>query len=332
MFHHRIMALCELPEGDAPLVVTDIFRRATNLACLHFLHTLHMGGTYVFHDDYENFCSANVSRVVASPSHVSRLLADLPIPDSPGIHEVRVVGGAIQPKLLTRFLKYFRVVTTTYGSTEAGPTTYRRFTEYDSDTSVGPFYSGVALEIVDDDHRPVKPCSEGQIRIRTGGQIHEYMDNIEASKQAFREGWFYPGDKGYYSEDGKLYVIGRIQDEFNAGGLKVNAAMIDRAIQDTDDVVDGMCFLETDEQGNETLATIVSLEPNSIIANVVEAAGKAILERDPDQYCLPRTYYQIGEIPRNPNGKIMRHLAAGLIEGLRPIARRDIDDVAYTVL
>jgi acyl-coenzyme A synthetase/AMP-(fatty) acid ligase len=319
MFHQRILSLCELPETHAPIKVFDLFNRASNLACLHLLHTLQQGGTYVLAYDYEFLASQELTRLIASPVHLAEFLRGVPAPKKPGVYEVRVVGGAIQAKFLAKLLQYFQMVTTTYGSTEAGPTTYRRITEYNTDGSVGELYPGVQLEVVDTKQRPVNPGVEGEVRIKTVGQITEYVDNVEASKEAFRDGWFYPGDRGIYSAEGKLYIVGRIKDQLNVGGLKIHAGLIDQAIQDSDNITDGMCFVETDEEGNGALSALVSIESGVDVHAVLRSVSMNILAREKDRHRLPGSYYVVDKVPRNPNGKVMRHQAMEVIKGLKPI-------------
>lgn len=47
---------------------------------------------------------------------------------------------------------------------------------------------------------------DGQIRIKGPTVITDY---VEGDAQAFRGGWFYPGDKAHFTEDGMLVLDGR---------------------------------------------------------------------------------------------------------------------------
>ena len=62
---------------------------------------------------------------------------------------------------------------------------------------VGFPIEGVQVEIVDGDIIRIK--SETTM-------VTEYIDNPEMTSKHFRDGWFYPGDKGYFTKDGKLVI------------------------------------------------------------------------------------------------------------------------------
>lgn len=322
MFYERILRLTEYSGNDIAHRVTDLFKRASNLAALHFLHTLYLGGTYVLNTDYNYLADQDVRLVVGSPTHLSKILADVPAPGKPRMHEVRIVGGALYPKFLGELLKYFQRVRVSYGSTEAGPTTTRLITHYTPDRAVGPCYPDIAVEIVDDDNNPVDFGTEGEVRIKTSSQIKGYVGGIEASREALRDGWFYPGDKGYFSPSADLYITGRIKDQLNIAGLKINAARIDELILNFEKIVDAMCFVEFNDRGNEALAALVAVEPDTNINTVVEKIFKFIAQRD-DRDTFPTRFYQVEELPRNENGKIMRHKAVEVVKGLQPVTQVD---------
>jgi acyl-CoA synthetase (AMP-forming)/AMP-acid ligase II len=318
MFHERILRLSEYSETGEDFRVTDFFRRASNLASLHFFHTLHLGGTYVFSDDYNYLADQEVKLVVGSPTHLSTVLANVAPHEKPRMPEVRVVGGALYPQFLAELLKFFKNVRVSYGSTEAGPTTTRLITQYTSDRSVGPCYFDVAVEIVDEKNNSLNAEAEGVVRIKASSQVKSYVDNIEASEEAFHDGWFYPGDLGRLSLNGDLYIVGRLKDQLNIAGLKINAAMIDEQIQSLEQIREAMCFVEFNDRGNEALAALIAIEPsedvNEVVKNLLE-----FIKGKPNRSKFPARFYQVEAIPRNDNGKIMRHKAMDMVDGLERI-------------
>lgn len=320
MFYERILRLTEYAESASAFKVTDFFKRVSNLAALHFLHTLHLGGTYFFSDKYNYLAHQNVQLVVGSPTHLTKVLENVAPPEKPPITEVRVVGGALYPEFLAELLKYFKSVRVSYGSTEAGPTTTRLITQYTSDRSVGCCYPDIAVEIVDEENIRLEVETEGVVRIKTSSQIKGYIGNIEAAREALRDGWFYPGDKGRLTADGNLYITGRLKDQLNIAGLKINAALIDEVIQNFDQIVDGMCFVEFSDRGKETLSALIVIEVSANIDGLMQLLFKLIAQRE-DRVKFPTKYYQVEEIPRNDNGKIMRHKAVDMVKGLEPITR-----------
>jgi acyl-coenzyme A synthetase/AMP-(fatty) acid ligase len=320
-FFDRISRLTEYPEDGEGFSVADLFPRDGSLSCLHFYHTLSIGGTYVFGQTYDYLTSQNVKVIVGSPRQLSDLLADSQPPEVPLLHEVRVVGGALLPGFLSRLLQYFRVAKTTYGSTEIGPISANPLTEPTNDIPLGARYSGITLEVVDENDHVVGPETEGIVRLKTPNQVSAYIGDSEASAEAFQDGWFYPGDRGRLAADGQFYVTGRVQDILNMSGTKFNAAQVDKALQAGNGVEDALCFIEVGADDVQNLAALIVIAAGSDRKQVIKDLVRLLLSKKFDSGLLPKNIYQVDEIPRNVNGKAMRHEAAPLAAGLKPAAR-----------
>ena len=72
--------------------------------------------------------------------------------------------------------------------------------------AAGYVLPGMTVEIVDDGDRPLPPTQAGSVRIRSPYGASEYLEDPEATKRRFRDGWFYPGERGYLTDD-KLLVL-----------------------------------------------------------------------------------------------------------------------------
>ena len=85
-----------------------------------------------------------------------------------------------------------------YGCTEIGTVATGTAEEVaDTPGCVGKVLPGITVEIVDD----------GYIRIKSSTTMAtEYVDDPEMTAKYFRDGWFYPGDKGYFTKDGRLVI------------------------------------------------------------------------------------------------------------------------------
>lgn len=85
-----------------------------------------------------------------------------------------------------------------YGATEIG-TICTGTAEEIADTAgcVGFPLPGIQVEIVNGD----------EIRIKSENtMVSGYIDNPEMTAKHFKDGWFYPGDKGYFTKDGRLVI------------------------------------------------------------------------------------------------------------------------------
>jgi len=80
--------------------------------------------------------------------------------------------------------------------------------------------------------QPDAGWSEGQVRIRIDDGIEGYLDDPIATREFFRDGYFYPGDMGQFAPDGRLSLRGRVSDVVNVLGIKIATGAIEQALQD----------------------------------------------------------------------------------------------------
>lgn len=85
-------------------------------------------------------------------------------------------------------------------------------------TEIGTICTGTAEEIRDIPGCVGKPLPGIQVEIVNGDEIRikspntmvtEYIDNPELTAKHFKDGWFYPGDKGYFTQDGRLVITSK---------------------------------------------------------------------------------------------------------------------------
>ena len=123
-----------------------------------------------------------------------------------------------------------------YGSTEIGGTA--RFL-YDPDRYVpgivGKIVDGIEAEIVGEDGAPSYRGQRETIRFRRDGVLAHigYVNDPDTSAARFRDGWFYPGDRGAFSTDGHLIIAGRDDNIINAGGNKYSLELVEAEVERT---------------------------------------------------------------------------------------------------
>ena len=127
----------------------------------------------------------------------------------------------------------------TYGTNECPAMTWAGPPDiYDVAGTVGFPMDGVNLQVVDDMGAVVPPGIIGQVRVQAPGLVTHYADDPEASQQAFREGWFYPGDLARYTQDGQLVFCGRADHMMIMNGINIYPAEIENVVGSHPDVLD----------------------------------------------------------------------------------------------
>jgi len=77
--------------------------------------------------------------------------------------------------------------------------------------AVGYVLPGVTVEIVDNQDRVLAPGQDGNLRIRSDYGVKEYLDDPSATRHAFRNGWFYPRDRGHLTAENAVVLSGSVR-------------------------------------------------------------------------------------------------------------------------
>ena len=84
--------------------------------------------------------------------------------------------------------------------------------------------------------------------------VHHLFWRRQQALAAFADGWLRTGDVGQIGKDGLLRLTGRLKDEINRAGFKVQPAEIDLLLEGHPDVAQACCFGLPDAVSGETVA------------------------------------------------------------------------------
>jgi acyl-CoA synthetase (AMP-forming)/AMP-acid ligase II len=246
----------------------------------------------------------NLDRLMASPMQLMkfvRLLREKRV-NLPSLKSLVVGGSRLSPQLARQAqTEVCRNLICLYGSTEMGVVaTAPAEAIVNHEGAAGYIVPGVTVEVVDANHMPLGPNKEGLIRIRVPNAPTRYANDTEASRTAFRDGWFYPGDVGRVSEDGLLSLAGRESERLNAAGVKVAPSVIEDVVMDWPGIVDVAAFEHLNDMGMGEIA--IAVVPEGKLDQ--QALAKFCRERLRE--CGPRRILLVKEVPRNEMGKIDR--------------------------
>ncbi len=79
----------------------------------------------------------------------------------------------------------------------------------------------VETRVVDQDMNDVPAGTHGEIVHRSPQLLTGYWEKPAETAEAFAGGWFHSGDVGYFDDAGYLYIVDRIRDVINTGGVLV---------------------------------------------------------------------------------------------------------------
>lgn len=100
--------------------------------------------------------------------------------------------------------------------------------------SIGTALSGAEVTILDPSGNALPPHQTGEICIRGPIVMHSYLQNPDATAQAFAGGWFHSGDLGWYEWfKGRRFFFyhSRQKEIIKKGAAMISPAAIDKAIR-----------------------------------------------------------------------------------------------------
>ncbi|MGC4110981.1 MAG: AMP-binding protein [Nocardioides sp.] len=207
-------------------------------------------------------------------------------------HTVLVGGGPVDARLRERAGEAGVHVVATYGMAE---------------TCGGCVYDGMPLDGVG-----LALAADGRVRLRGPMLFDGYLDDADATAAALVDGWFHTSDAGRLDEDGRLQVLGRLDDMVVSGGVNVPAAAVAARLREHPRVLAAeVVGLADPEWGNRVVA-VVSLDVSGAELSLDDARDW-VAQRHPRAWA-PRELHVVPALPMLANGKVDR-LAVRTIAG-----------------
>jgi acyl-CoA synthetase (AMP-forming)/AMP-acid ligase II len=168
------------------------------------------------------------------------------------------------------------------------------------DGLVGKMWGGAAAVMND---RGLAPTGEGEIVLQSPSLMSGYFRRPDLTGAVVHDGWFHTGDRGSVDNGGNMRITGRIKDEINRAGFKVQPAEIDRLLESHPAVAEACAFGVADPVGGEAVAAAVRLVAGAVeTAEGLRAWCRERLRRE----AIPERWFIVNDLPHNARGKIDR--------------------------
>jgi fatty-acyl-CoA synthase len=130
-----------------------------------------------------------------------------------------------------------------------------------------------------------------------------YWNKPEETAAAFAGGWFHSGDVGYFDEEGYLYIVDRIRDVINTGGVLVASREVEEALFTHPAVSEVAVIGAPDPKWIEAVTAFVVLRDGHA---VTEEALIAHARTHLAPFKLPKRVVFVENLPRNTAGKLLK--------------------------
>ena len=230
---------------------------------------------------------------------------------------IRSGTASLEPELLTLLENAAGIpVLNGYGLTETGGVA-RNTRAFRKPGSVGRS-SGLEVVITDSNGNILPPGSDGEIVVRGPSITPGYLDNPEANRSAFRDGWFRTGDLGRFDNEGFLFITGRLKEMINRGGKKIAPQDVEAVLLAHPAVAEAAVTAIPHPTLGEDVAAAVVLRDG---ATASEPELCQFVASQLACFQVPRRIVLIDSIPRTSTGKPKRGLLSEQLGSPIPLRR-----------
>jgi fatty-acyl-CoA synthase len=307
------------------MMKADVTGNSTGLT---FLPLFHVGGlflmaNYIFHAGGHNVVmrsfdpsqalghladpNLRVTHAFGVPTNFA-MMSEQPAFASCDLSHIRclMVGGAPSPmSLLMSYIEKGVRLQQCWGMTETATLGIALASDapFSKIGSAGQAVMHAELTILDHAYSPVDRGAVGQLAIRGPTVTPGYWKQDNATRAAFRDGWFLTGDAARQDEDGFYFIVDRWKDMYISGGENVYPAEIENVLFAIDGVVEAAVIGVPDDRWGEVGCAFVVLRDgvNVTSAEIIRHC-EALLAR----FKLPKHIRFIDGIPHTAAGKISK--------------------------
>jgi acyl-coenzyme A synthetase/AMP-(fatty) acid ligase len=150
---------------------------------------------------------------------------------------------------------------------------------------------------------PVPLGEEGVIAIHREdpGLMLGYFGAEDEARARMQDEWFLTGDHGTMDEDGQITYMARADDMMNAGGYRVSPIEVESALADIPGIRE-IGVTDCEVKADARLIIAFYTGPEKLDDSMLKGIASERLAR----YKQPRAFVHLDDMPRNPNGKLVR--------------------------
>ena len=180
--------------------------------------------------------------------------------------------------------------------------------EADRPLAVGRPLANTRISIRRENGEPAPPGVMGEVWLGWAGLARGYLNNPDLTAQRFVEtpdGRFYrSGDLGRWTEDGRLELAGRIDDQIKLHGQRVELGEIEQALRSHPAVEEAVALVEPAAEETKVLRAFVRLRPAAGLPT--EEHWRGYLSNRLPAHMVPAWVTSIAAVPLTAAGKIDR--------------------------
>ena len=301
--------------------VTGHVGPVTHASGMNILPTLYMGGGNVLLErfDVAEVLAAiereRISRMFFVPTMVTRILASglVGTRDLSSLSTLSYGAAPMPPAVVEQAMETFGpILSQGYGAGETTSTVTVLTAEDHVETlkgdksrmaSCGRSYFESETLVLKEDGSEAAPGEMGEIVVRGPDVMQGYWNAPELSAEVLKDDAYHTGDLAVRDDEGFLYIMDRKKEMIISGGFNVYPSEVERALYRHPAVFEAAVVGVPDaEWGEAVKAVVVRREGRQVSEDAILSWCRDALPG----FKRPRSVDFVDELPRNPNGKIVR--------------------------
>jgi amino acid adenylation domain-containing protein len=181
-------------------------------------------------------------------------------------------------------------------------------------TNIGKPLRHLDVRLVDEENNVVPPGLPGELLIAGTSLATGYVGLSQLTLQRFptlaldgpARRWYRSGDLCRTTPDGTLEYLGRIDDQVQIRGFRVELGEIEVTLRKIPEVEDAAVGVDIAGGAEEILVAHVVLRPGADELAARPNALRAVCARSLPSYMIPARFVAVTELPMTPSGKLDR--------------------------
>ncbi len=235
-------------------------------------------------------------------------------------HKLQVVtaGAPPSPTIIQKMEGMGAVITHVYGLTETyGPHSICAWQPHWDALPVEekaviksrqgvPYIVALEMRVVNDtmEDVPRDAMTIGEVIMRGNNVMKGYFMQEEATREAFRGGWFHSGDLAVVHEDGYIEIKDRKKDIIISGGENISTVEVENTIYKHPDVQEVAVVAIPHEKWGEVPKAFVVPRPG---ASPTQEDIISFCQQNLARYKCPKAV-EFGDLPKTSTGKIQKYV------------------------
>lgn len=135
--------------------------------------------------------------------------------------------------------------------------------------------------------------------------IQGYWQAPELTAEVMRDGYYLTGDLAKVDERGYVFIVDRKKEMIISGGFNIYPTEVEQVLYTLPQIFEAAVVGVPDEQWGEAIRAVVVLKPGESLTaeQIIEHCGRSLAG-----FKKPRAVDFVSELPKNPNGKVVRRV------------------------